>query len=117
MPKIIPRKVFLSRKFSIIPWEISSQKQPEISAAYQFKKLEKNPWEPVFIDAYLFGEGKRETEKRRKNWGDFWENRRIFGEEGTREMKIKKLEKAANTGLGEGRRKLQKPTGDSVFNT
>jgi hypothetical protein len=43
MPKIIPRKVFLSRKFSIIPWEISSQKQPEISAAYQFKKLEKNP--------------------------------------------------------------------------
>lgn len=61
-----------------IPWEFS----PKCAI------LPKNPLKPVFIDAYLFGEGKRETEKQREKHPKNAENFADEREEGKREMEI-----------------------------
>jgi len=72
-------------------------------------KFEEKPTKPAFINIHLFQKGKREAEKRREKYPKNAENFASEREEGKREMKIQIWREAANTGLGEGRRKLSKP--------
>ena len=62
-------------------------------------KFDEKATRPAFIDIYLFQKGKREAEKQRENCSKNAENFADEREEGKREMKIKKLGEAANTGL------------------
>ena len=80
----------------------SLQKSQKHHLRWDAMKFEEKPTKPAFIDIHLFQKGKREAEKQREKYPKNAENFADEREEGKREMKIKKLGEAANTGLQGG---------------